>query len=153
MRPKLVIASVLLGGLLVAAQPRTATGLSNCSASQLTPALGQVMVNQGVGSYARLVRGKETLVKFFLTNPTTCTVTSTQSINVTAATLSVNNTLQTFAGITPFQGFAGAPAVSTTLSNNSAADPIFAVPGADLVPPLANPDTGTFSPTFTATIT
>jgi hypothetical protein len=152
-RSGLVIGGVLVGGLLAAAQPQQASGLSNCSASQLVPALGEVMVNQGVGNYARLVRGKETLVKFFLSNPTTCTVTSTQSINVTAATLSVNNTLQTFTGILPFQAFAAAPAVSATLSNNSAADPIFAVPASDLVPALTNPDTSTFTPTFTTTVT
>src|SRR4029453_3077741 len=45
------------------------------------------------------------------------------------------------------------PAVSAALSNNSAADPIFAVPAADLVPALANPDTDTFTPTFTSTVT
>jgi hypothetical protein len=145
--------SVLLGGLLAAAKPQTASGLSNCTASELVPALREVSVNQGVGSYARRVRGKETLAKFFLSNPTTCVVTSTQSLNVTGATLTVNNTLQTFTGIAPFQSFAAAPAVSAALSNNSAADPIFAVPAADLVPPLANPDTTTFTPTFTATIT
>jgi hypothetical protein len=147
------VLSVLAAVLLAAASPDVARGLSNCTASQLVPTLREVSVNQGVGNYARLVRGKDTLVKFFLSNPTTCTVTSTQSINVTAGILSVNNTLQTFAGITPFQSFTAAPAVSATLSNNSAADPIFAVPAADLVPPLANPDTDTFSPTFTATIT
>src|SRR6266516_66132 len=147
------VLSVLAAVLLAAASPDVARGLSNCTASQLVPTLREVSVNQGVGNYARLVRGKDTLVKFFLSNPTTCTVTSTQSINVTAGILSVNNTLQTFAGIPPFQSFAATPAVSATLSNNSAADPIFAVPAADLVPPLANPDTDTFSPTFTATIT
>src|SRR4029450_9681476 len=147
-----LVISVLLGGL-AAAKPQTASGLSNCTASELVPALREVSVNQGVGSYARRVRGKETLVKFFLSNPTTCVVTSTQSLNVTGATLTVNNTVQTFTGIAPFQSFAAAPAVSAALSNNSAADPIFAVPAANLVPALANPDTDTFTPTFTATVT
>src|SRR6266516_3457643 len=128
------VLSVLAAVLLAAASPDVARGLSNCTASQLVPTLREVSVNQGVGNYARLVRGKDTLVKFFLSNPTTCTVTSTQSINVTAATLSVNNTLQTFAGITPFQSFAAAPAVTATLSNSSAADPIFAVPMGDGTP-------------------
>jgi hypothetical protein len=147
-----LVISVLLAGL-AAAKPQTASGLSNCTASELVPSLREVSANQGVGSYARLVRGKETLVKFFLSNPTTCAVTNTQSLNVTGATLSVNNTVQTFTGIAPFQSFAAAPAVSAALSNNSAADPIFAVPGANLVPALANPDTDTFTPTFTATVT
>ena len=148
-----LVVMVLLGGMLAAARPQTASGLSNCTASQLVPELREVTVNQGVGSYARHVRGKETLVKFFLSRPTTCTMTNTQSLNITAATLAVNNTLQTFTGIAPFQSFAAAPAVSATLSNNSQADPIFAVPAANLVPPFANPDTTTFTPTFTTTIT
>jgi hypothetical protein len=33
--------------LLAGAQAETASGLSNCSASQLVPALGDVTVNQG----------------------------------------------------------------------------------------------------------
>jgi hypothetical protein len=148
-----LVVMVLLGGMLAAARPQTASGLSNCTSSELVPALREVTVNQGVGSYARRVRGKETLVKFFLSNPTTCTVTSTQLLRITAATLTVNNTLQTFSGIAPFQSFAATPAVSATLSNNSPADPIFAVPAANLVPPFANPDTTTFTPTFTTTIT
>jgi Tol biopolymer transport system component len=151
------ILSLVVGALLAAARPQTASGLSNCSASQLVPALREVMVNQGVANYTYLVRGKDTLVKFFLSNPTTCTVITTgssaQSINVTAATLSVNNTIQTFPGIGAFQSFAAAPAVSATLSNNSSADPVFAVPANDLVPLLSNLDTNTFNPTFTATIT
>ena len=145
--------TVLLGCLLAAARPQTARCLDNCTATQLVPELREVTVNQGVGSYARLVRGKETLVKFFLSNPTACAVTNSQSLKVTAATLSMNNTVQTFTGIAPFQSFAAAPLVTAALSTNSAADPIFAVPGANLVPPLANPDTDTFTPTFTATVT
>ena len=148
-----LVVIVVLGGVLAAARPQTASGLSNCTSPELVPALREVTVNQGVGSYARRVRGKETLVKFFLSNPTTCTVTSTQLLRITAATLTVNNTLQTFSGIAPFQSFAATPAVSATLSNNSPADPIFAVPAANLVPPFANPDTTPFTPTFTTTIT
>ena len=148
-----LVASVLLGGLLAAAGPQTASGLSNCTAAELVPALREVTVNQGVGSYSRLVRGKETLVKFFLSNPSTCTVTSTQSLNITGATLTVNNQVQTFTGIPPFQSFAAAPQVGATISNNSPADPVFAVPAADLVPPFTNPDTTPFTPTFTATVT
>jgi hypothetical protein len=147
------VLSALAAALLAAASPEVARGLSNCTASQLVPALGDVTVNQGLGNYAYRVRGKETLVKFFLTNPTTCAVTSTQSINITGATLTVNNTAQTFLNLGAFQSFAAAPAVTATVSTNSAADPVFAVPAADLVPPFTNPDTQTFTPTFTATVT
>jgi hypothetical protein len=43
-----------------------------CTAAQLVPQLGATTVNQGVGSYSGpnsyLVRGKDTLVRFFLVN-------------------------------------------------------------------------------------
>src|SRR5215208_5320097 len=147
------VIGVLGAALLAAAAPQIASGLSNCTAAQLVPALGDVTVNQGLGNYAYRVRGKETLVKFFLTNPVACTVTSTQSINITGATLTVNNTLQTFSGLRSFQSFAAAPPVTATTAVNSPADPVFAVPADDLVPPFSTPDTQPFTPTFTATVT
>ena len=147
----MAVVGMLAAGLLAAAAPQTAVGASNCTTSQLIPALGDVTINQGLGTtYAYKVRGKETLVKFFLTKPTNCTLTSTQSINITGATLTVNNTLQTFPPFAAFQSFAAAPAVTATASTNSPADPIFAVPANDLVPAIA--DTQTFTPTFTATV-
>src|SRR5215213_7547514 len=147
------VIGVLGAALLAAAAPQIASGLSNCTAAQLVPALGDVTVNQGLGNYAYRVRGKETLVKFFLTNPVACTVTSTQSINITGATLTVNNTLQTFSGLRSFESFAAAPPVTATTAVNSPADPVFAVPADDLVPPFSTPDTQPFTPTFTATVT
>src|SRR3954454_12744585 len=144
---------VLAAAMVAAVTPQVASGLSNCTAAQLVPALGDVTINQGLGNYAFRVRGKETLVKFFLTNPTACAVTSTQAINITGATLTVNNTLQTFSGLRAFQSFAAAPAVTATTSLNSVADPVFAVPGDALAPAFTTPDTQTFTPTFTATVT
>jgi hypothetical protein len=143
------VLSLLAAALLAAASPEVSRGLSNCTASQLVPALGDVTVNQGLGNYAYRVRGKETLVKFFLTNPTTCAVTSTQSINITGATLSVS-TAPALPLLTAFQSFAGAPPVTATVSTNSSADPIFAVPADRLVPGVGDTQ---FTPTFTATVT
>ena len=147
-----VVVVVLAAGLLAAATPgNTAPG--SCSASQLVPLAPEITVNQGLGNYAYLVRGKETLVKFFLTNPTSCSVASTQSINITGATLSVNNTVATVSGIGAFQSFGAAPPVTATVSTNSPADPVFVVPAEALAPAFADPSTQTFVPTFTATVT
>ena len=48
--------------------------LRACTAVELVPILGATTANQGVGSYAaqKLTRGKETLVRFFLTEPAGC---------------------------------------------------------------------------------
>jgi TolB protein len=142
--------SVLAAALLAAASPEVSRGLSNCTASQLAPALGDVTVNQGLGNYAYRVRGKDTLVKFFLTNPTTCAVTNTQSINITGATLTVSSAPTGSSPVTAFQSFGGAPAVTAVVSNTSAADPVFAVPSNYLTPTGSDL---TFIPTFTATVT
>jgi hypothetical protein len=143
------VVGVLAAVVLAAANPDLARGLSNCSASQLVPALGDVTVNQGLGNYAYRVRGKETLVKFFLTNPTTCTVTNTQSITITGATLAASTAPSGSSPLVAFQSFSASPAVTTSVSTNSPADPVFAVPSTWLTPS----STGTFTPTFTATVT
>jgi hypothetical protein len=144
------VLSVLAAALLAAASPDVARGLSNCTASQLVPALGDVTVNQGLGNYTYRVRGKETLVKFFLTNPTTCTVTSTQSINITGATLTVSTAPTGSPAVSAFQSFGLSPAVTSAVSTNSPADPVFAVPSNYLTPTATDV---TFTPTFTATVT
>jgi Tol biopolymer transport system component len=150
LRTGTAVLSVLAAALLAAASPEVSRGLSNCTASQLVPALGDVTVNQGLGNYAYRVRGKDTLVKFFLTNPTTCAVTSTQSINITGATLTVSSAPTGSSPVTAFQSFGGAPAVTAVVSNTSAADPVFAVPSNYLTPTGSDL---TFTPTFTATVT
>jgi hypothetical protein len=145
-----VVLGVLAAGFLAAATPGLAISTANCTASQLIPVLGDFSANQGLGNYGYLVRGKETLVKFFLKNPTNCAVTSTQSINITGATLAVNNSATTFTGIGAFQSFSTAPAVTASVSTTSPADPLFVVPAADLTPGTGS---ATFNPTFTATVT
>ena len=44
------VLGVLAAALLAVASPEVARGLSNCTASQLVPALGGVTVNQGLGN-------------------------------------------------------------------------------------------------------
>jgi hypothetical protein len=150
LRIGMAVFSVLAAVLLVAASPKVARGLSNCTSTQLAPALGDVTVNQGLGNYTYRVRGKETLVKFFLTNPTTCTVTSTQSINITGATLTVSTAPTGSPAVSAFQSFGLSPAVTSAVSTNSPADPVFAVPSNYLTPTATDV---TFTPTFTATVT
>ena len=75
----LLIGAVVAGiGAAIGSRPAftasTATTLPACTAGQLVPAVTTSMVNQGVGSYADpgnlLARGKDTVVRFFLSTPT-----------------------------------------------------------------------------------
>jgi hypothetical protein len=142
-----LVSAVLPTNIAVAA-PTT------CSMTQLEPSLAEFMTTQGVGgtgtaSYAVLARGKETLVKLFLTLPptSTCAVSNTQSIKITGAALSVDS------GGDPnilFSSLATKPSLPATIQAASIADPIFVVPASNLVP---GDGSAGFSPTFTATIT
>src|SRR3954451_2571814 len=58
------------------------------AACALVPQLRDVAVNQGEGQYTRLVRGKTTIVKTYLSLPA-CAVTG-DSISVTSATVNVS---------------------------------------------------------------
>jgi hypothetical protein len=144
-----VAAVAMLGGSL---SPPTAsaapTTLRACTASDgLVPDLGAVTINQGLGSYAseKLVRGKETLVRFFLKLPGVVGTTCSGSINVINTSSSPTRmTLidpatpddgDTFTGdlpdpIAPYQTYpsAGTAISSSSVSVNSSADPIFVVP-------------------------
>src|SRR5438093_12103595 len=68
-----------------------AADAATCSASQLVPSLSRFEVNQGLGSYDRLTRGKAALVRayFSLPDSTTCTLGSGQALNITGANLTV----------------------------------------------------------------
>lgn len=115
----------------------------------LQPTLAEFMVTQGVGGsagFAPLTRGKETLVKLFLTLPPSCTVTSGQYVKITNASLTVSTGT---AANTLFTAYGSSPALPATVQGFSAADPVFIVPSANLVPP----DTGAFTPTFSVILT
>lgn len=168
-------AGVFLGGITVAtvavslvasAPPASAAGCS--SASSLIPTVHtdsfapsssqQFMINQGLPVYSNsstdtstnLVRGKDTLLRLFLSLPSCA---SRQSITVSSATASVNNGSTTVSGIKPFSptGSFSLPAYYTgTPPANLPTDPIFVVPGADLAPTNT---TAAFSAAFTITLT
>src|SRR5215203_5489773 len=84
------VAAVSIAGGSMGVQSASAgpTTLGPCSASTLIPELGDVTVNQGVGSYVnqKLVRSKETLVRFFLKLPSAVGTTCSGSINVVNTT-------------------------------------------------------------------
>lgn len=137
---------------LVVAQPPIIANAANCTIAQLEPTLGEFMVSQGVGGvsgYTTLARGKETLVKVFLTLPPsgTCTVRSTDYIKITNASLTVSSGTS---ANTLFTSFTGKPSLPATIQPASPADPIFVVPSSNLVP---TPTDQRFTPTFTVILT
>lgn len=152
----LVIALFVIAQLANPA-PQTAYAVScvltsDPATSTLKPELAEAMVNQGLPG-GPMTRSKETLAKFFLTLPTTCTVTTGQSIAITGATVEVNNGSETFTGIATYQTYSATkpPKLSAApASPNSPADPLFVVSG-DKLRPAAN--TGQFTATFTASVT
>src|SRR4029453_6479778 len=128
-----VVALSIVGGS-VGVQSASAgpTTLPACNAGILVPQLGDVTVNQGIGSYVtqKLARGKETLVRFFLKLPNDVGTTCSGSIHVTSAALTVRNGTTTLSPtIAAYQSYgSGLQISSSSVSVNSQADPIFVVP-------------------------
>jgi hypothetical protein len=155
-----VVAVAALATLGGSVSPETAsagpTTLPACATGTLIPQLGAVTINQGVGSYAnqKLVRGKETLVRFFLKLPAAVGTTCSGSISVvnttanpTAMTLINPSGPTDLAGtIGPYQVYpsTGLQITSSTVSVNSNADPTFVVPASRV-----NPCDGTQTPCLT----
>ena len=113
-------------------------------------------INQGLGGYARLARGKEALVRFYLALPTTRCGSGNLAGNVTAikinsASLVVKNggtVLTPTGGIPALADAIGAQVVSTSIGNDHPSSPKFVVPGSVLTPST----TATWTATFEATI-
>jgi hypothetical protein len=118
------------------------------------------MTNQGVASYAAagslLVRGKDTLVRFFLVNQSAVNATCAGTTFVRSANLTVTNGSATYstAALQSF-GSSGSAIPSSTVSVDSNADPKFVLPAANANSCLSSPcaNTGGFTLTFTASIT
>ena len=161
---RVLVIAVVGGALAVAFSRPAATApaatLPACSTTQLVPQVGASMVNQGVGSYAdpggNLVRGKDTLVRLFLTNLSGVGSTCSGTTSVRSANLVVSNgtasystpALQTF-------GTAGTTIPASTVSADANSDPKFILPG-NVANSCLTPGcgaTGGFTLTFTATIT
>jgi Tol biopolymer transport system component len=122
-----------------------------CDLTQLQ--LRDSTVNQGLGSYDRLVRGKETLVKMYFSLP--ACHDNNDSVQITAGTLSATGGGTTLAsGIvgtpTPVSTYPSAATYSAAPLNDAPADVKFVVPGANLAPPTT---TDSYVASFSATIT
>jgi hypothetical protein len=130
----------LFGGSTQQAQGASAAALPACSAGQLVPVLGATTVNQGIGSYAnagqKLTRGKETLVRFFLTYQPTVGSTCSGTTFVRNASLIVKNSANSasFGPVAAYQSFgtSGTAIASATVSVDSNADPKFVIPASRL---------------------
>ncbi len=128
--------------LAVLAGPQTASGAPRpkptptptpAPACGLVPQLRDVTVNQGLGSYQPLARGKETLVRAFLSLPQ-CAATGS-SIAVTGGSLSIASAGTVLApGIAPtplpVSPFPQVATFATAALTDSPGDPMFVVPGA-----------------------
>jgi hypothetical protein len=144
-----VLIACVVGGLLVTVAPAggAGTGLPACADADLVPQIADLQVSQGAPGYARLTRGKTTIVKAYLTLPTACAVGAGQSITPTDATLSVSNPNGVQTLLHKTNAFSGT--VGSTQQINSSADPYFVVPATYLRPT----GTGTFNLGLTVQVT
>jgi uncharacterized delta-60 repeat protein len=150
MMRRIALAGVLASGLalLPAGSAGTASAAPTCN---LVPQLRAVTMNQGLG-YGTLARGKDTLVRLFLSLPS-CAASS-NSIALTGGSIAVKNGSTTLGTVgapipaptSPFPlmaPYANAPMVDST------GDPKFLVPGSMLAPAGS---TASFTATFSATV-
>jgi len=141
-----VAAAVLFGGA------GSSFGLTGCT---LQPVLQDTLVTQGLNSYPSLVRGKETLVRFYFSLPS-CAV-SGNAIQINDAQLTVKNgTAVLNPGGTPTPalapiGTSTPPLITSTAKQiDATSDPKWIVPGSALAPTST---TAAYTATFSATIT
>lgn len=141
----LAAATAVLAGFVVAstASPSSA---DTCT----TPVLSDVMVSQGLPSYARLVQGKTALVRFYLRTPT-CVPVGTV-VQVTGGSLQVSSA-QTPVPLSEALPLPPIGPVSTAPVQNSAGDPYFVVPGTSLLPNPLDRSKVTFSATINYRVT
>ncbi|GAC1445328.1 MAG: hypothetical protein NVSMB55_25820 [Mycobacteriales bacterium] len=126
----LAAAVVLAGGNMLAVSAANAS----CT-TPLAPVLRSATVNQGLGDYDRLTRGKQTLVRAYLSLPSCAT--STDSIKLAGAGAMLTMTgpagTTTYQPFSPVGGTQLAPYATAPL-NDYIGDPKFLIPGADLAP-------------------
>ncbi len=119
----------------------------------LIPLLRDVTINQGVGSYTPLVRGKEALVRAYLSKPSCAS--STDVIELVGASLAVTagSTTTTISQPTPAVPTAPSPQIASFTAAalaDTTADPLWVVPGSVLAPAST---VARFTATFSMTIT
>src|SRR5213593_295746 len=132
-------------------------GADAAGSCSLVPELRAITVNQGLGSYTPLVRGKETLFRAFLAMPKCAVATGAtlDSIALTGGQLQVSmgsTVLTTITSPTPAL-VSVYPKIAASASAPVAdwpGDPIFVIPGSALAP--ASTPTASFTVTFTLTV-
>ena len=124
----------------------------SCDLTQLQ--LRDATINQGLGSYDRLVRGKETLVRMYLSMPSCHD--NNDSIQITGGKLTASGggaTLFPAPGIdgtpSPVSTFPTAATYATAPLNDAPADVKFVVPGANLTPTTTESYTASFNANIT----
>jgi hypothetical protein len=141
--------AVLVAAILIGVRAESAQSLSTCTDVQLVPNVSQLLVSQGAPGYTRFARGKETIVRAYLTTPTTCSLSNKQSIAPISATLNVANgdspAPAQLSNYAPLGGKLGA-----TQQIYSTSDPFFVVPASYFAPTST---TNTFNISFTLNIT
>jgi hypothetical protein len=135
--------------LLLAVAPAAGSGgtLPACVSTDLVPQVADLVVSQGAPGYARLTRGKKTIVKAYLTLPTTCAVARGQTITPTSAKLTVSNANGVQPDLANANTLSGSLASTTQI--NSSADPYFVLPSGYLKPTT----TGAFNLGLTLRVT
>ena len=152
-RTAAAVAVTSAAGLALVLPPTTAVSAATVPAECRQPVVRDVMVSQGLPSYASLARGKTALVKLFLSEPSSanCGNVTSESISVTGGSLrvdaggtvsSVSLDVPPEGALPEFSGYNVAPVTSTP------ADPRFVVPGSM----LTSSSLDAFGVTFTGTL-
>lgn len=137
---------VLAAAALVGVPASAAQATPDCI---LQPELRDITVNQGVGTYAELVRGKETVVRFFLTKPS-CAATGDVIELVSASLTATGGSNTTIASPEPPISDVRPQLVDyKLLTNDHPGNPLWVVPGSA----LEREADGPFALTVDATIT
>lgn len=142
--------AAIVAAMVVAPMSASAAG---CTGTGWNPLLSSATVNQGVGTYTPLVRGKTTLVRLFLTEPSCATGYTESYIGGKISAVDTTGNVQVVNGLasTPADAGPSYPAIDGygQATNDSPADPMFQIPalaGTDSTP-------GDIAITLTATIT
>jgi hypothetical protein len=131
---------VLVVAIVIGVRAQSAQSLSTCTDAQLVPRVAELLVSQGAPGYTatgfKLARGKETIVRAYLTTPTGCTLANKQSITPISATLDTaysNGATGSAAQLTNYAPLSGKVTSATPLLY-STSDPIFVAPGSYMAP-------------------
>ena len=151
-RNHLAVFALVVGGAF-ALLGGAATERAWAPTCSLVPELRAVTVNQGLASYSRLVRGKETLFRAYFGLPSCADIANGANVQLIDATLTVKHqgTGATLATISTSPSPLGPefPRITTaagaTLPADSAGDPKFVISGAALAP---SPPDSSFTASF-----